>query len=88
MSRGSTALTAQRSESMILGFGSETGENVKIELPSRRECNFRGSGAFDIEFFGRFWGSKISVEKRTRPRCLKIWFWAPWGRPGRVQGRK
>ena len=71
-SGGSTALTAQRSESMILGFGRETSEKVKIELPSRRELSFRGSSTLDIEFFWRFLGSRISVEKGTRPRCLKI----------------
>ena len=50
-SGGSTALTAQRSESMILGFGQETSENVKIELPYGRELNFRGSGTLVIELF-------------------------------------
>ena len=50
-SGGSTALTAQRSESTILGFGRETSEKVKIELPSRRELNFRGLGTLAIELF-------------------------------------
>ena len=57
---------------MILGFGEETSENVKIELPCRRELNFRGSGTLVIELFSRFLGCTISVEKGTRPRCLKI----------------
>ena len=48
---GSTALTAQRSESTILGFGRETSEKVKIELSCRRELNFRGLGTLAIEFF-------------------------------------
>ena len=50
-SGGSTALTAQRSESMILGFGQETSENVKIALPCRRQLNFQGLGTLEIELF-------------------------------------
>ena len=71
-SGGSTALTAQRSESTIFGVGREIHEKVKIALPSRRQCNFRGSGTFEIELFWRFWGSRINVEQGTRPRWLKI----------------
>ena len=70
--KGSQKAPKKLPKSTILGFGRETRENVKIELPSRRELNFRGSGTFEIELFWRFWGSKISIEKGTRPRCLKI----------------
>ena len=59
-------------KSTIFVIGREIHEKVKIALPSRRQCNFRGSGALEIEFFLRFWGSRISIEKRTRPRWLKI----------------
>ena len=59
-------------KSTILGFGREISEKVKIALPSRRQCNFRGSGTLEIELFWRFLGSRISVEKGTRPRRLKI----------------
>ena len=38
-------------KSIILGFGQETSEIVKIALPCRRELNFQGSGAFEIELF-------------------------------------
>ena len=38
-------------KSMILGFGQETSEIVKIALPCRRELNFQGLGTLEIEFF-------------------------------------
>ena len=69
---GPKRLPKELPKSTILGFGRETSEKVKIELPSRRELNFRGSGTFVIELFWWFLGSRISVEKGTRPRCLKI----------------
>ena len=59
-------------KSTIFGVGREIRQKVKIALPSRRQCNFRGSGTFEIELFWRFWGSRINVEQGTRPRWLKI----------------
>ena len=44
-------LPKEMHKSMILGFGRETAENVKIELASRRQLNFQGSGTLEIEFF-------------------------------------
>ena len=38
-------------KSMILGFGQETNENVKIAFPSRRQLSFQGSGTLEIELF-------------------------------------
>ena len=68
-------------KSTIFGFGREPCEKVKIALPSRRQCNFRGSGAFDIELFWSFWGSRITVENGTRPRWLKIGSLSSLGTP-------
>ena len=85
---GPQRLPKELPKSTFFGVGREIREKVKIALPSRRQCNFRGSGTFEIELFWRFWGSRISVEKGTRPRWPKIDSLAPWGRPGRVQGRK
>ena len=39
---GSTATTRRVKQSTIFGFGREIREKVKIALPSRRQCNFRG----------------------------------------------
>ena len=85
---GTQKASKRAPKTTIFGLGREIREKVKIALPSRRQCNFRGSGTFGIELFWRFWGSRISVEKGTRPRWPKIDSLAPWGRPGRVQGRK
>ena len=49
--KGAKRLPKEVQKSTILGFGQETNENVKIELPCRRELNFRGSSALDIELF-------------------------------------
>ena len=38
-------------KSMILRFGQETSENVKIAFLCMREFNFQGSGTFEIELF-------------------------------------
>ena len=38
-------------KSMILGFGQETSEIVKIALPCKRQLNFQGLGALEIELF-------------------------------------
>ena len=38
-------------KSMILGFGQEMSEIVKIALPCKRQLNFQGSGALEIELF-------------------------------------
>ena len=56
-------------------------ENVKIELPSRRQLNFQGSGTLKIELFLLFLGYRISVPKGTRPRWLKIGFPGSLGAP-------
>ena len=70
--KGPKRLPKEIPKSIILVFGQETSENVKIELPCRQELNFRGSNTFEIELFWCFLVSRISVEKGTRPRCLKI----------------
>ena len=38
-------------KSIILRFGWETNENVKIALPSKRQLNFQTSGALEIDLF-------------------------------------
>ena len=48
---GSTATTRRVKQSIILGFGQETSEIVKIALPCKRQLNFQGSGALEIELF-------------------------------------
>ena len=87
---GPKRLPKESPESTILGFGRETSEKVKIELPCRRELNFRGSNTFEIELFWCFLRSRISVEKGTRPRCLKIGslgsLGAPWEGPRAKMG--
>ena len=61
---------------------------MKIELQSRRELNFRGSGTFEIELFWRFWDPKSASKRGLVQDATKLAPWAPWGRPGRLQGRK
>ena len=81
-SGGSTALTAQRSESMILGFGQETSENVKIALPCKRQLNFQGSGTLEKRNFLVFVEVKFRVLSGTHQIWLKNGFpgflGAPW----------
>ena len=48
---GPKRLPKELPKSTILGFGRETSEKVKIELPSGRELNFRGLGTLAIELF-------------------------------------
>ena len=49
--KGAKRLPKEVQKSTTLGFGQETNENVKIELPCRRELNFRGSSTLNIELF-------------------------------------
>ena len=60
-------------KSTIFGFGRERCEKVKIALPSRRQCNFRGSGAFDIELFWSFWGVQNHCRKWDSPKMAQNW---------------
>ena len=77
-------------KSTIFGVGRELCEKVEIALPSRRQCNFRGSGTLEIELFWRFLGSRISVRKGTCPRWLKVGHLGslgpPWGGPRAKMG--
>ena len=48
---GAKRLPKELPKSMILGFGQETSEIVKIALPCKRQLNFQGLGALEIELF-------------------------------------
>ena len=72
-------------KSTIFGVGRERCEKVEIALPSRRQCNFRGSGTFDIELFWSFWGVQNQCRKWDSPKMAQNWL------PqllGKAQGRK
>ena len=65
---GPKRLPKELPKSTILGFGRETSEKVKIELPSRRELNFRGSGTLAIELFWWFLGVQNQRRKGDSPK--------------------
>ena len=80
--KASKRLPKELPKSMILGFWQETSENVKIALPSRRQCNFQGSGTLEKRQFGSFSGVKLRVQSGTHQR------WSKNGTPGCLGGSR
>ena len=75
-------------KSTIFGVGREIRQKVKIALPSRRQCNFRGSGTFEIELFLVIFGGQNQRPKGDSPKMAKIGSWGSLGAARKVPRAK
>ena len=73
---------------------SKLGSTATTRRVKQLHCRRGASAIFEVRapstlsFFGDFWGPESASKRGLAQDGLKSAPWAPWGRPGRVQGRK